>query len=90
MLKGSYRTLQIHTRRRLNVNLILNDLLGGHFSNIYSFFDKLNYRELTGDFVNFHPNRKCVNSQIIINNAAHLVDIALNNGNSIESFSQTP
>jgi hypothetical protein len=90
MLKGSYRTLQIYTRRKLGVNLILNDLLGGHSGNIYSFFNKLGYRKLIGDFVDFHSNRRCVGSQAVVDNAAHLVDVALDDGSSVESFSQTP
>jgi hypothetical protein len=82
--------LQIHTRRRLGINLIFNDLFGGHSGNTHSLFNKLDYRKLTGNSVDFHLNRGCVSSQAIVNNAAHLVDIALNNGSSIESFSQTP
>jgi hypothetical protein len=88
--KGSCGTLQIYTRRRLDINLILNDLLDGHSGNIHSLFNKLGYRKLTGDFVDFHPNRGCVGSQTVVDNAAHLVGVALGNESSVESFSQTP
>jgi hypothetical protein len=90
MLKKSYGTLYIHTRRKLGVNLILNDLLDGHSGDIHSFFNKLGYRKLTGDFMDFHLNQGCVNNQAVVDNAAHLINVALGDRSFIKSFSQTP